>query len=115
MQKLRTLHLYLGCVFAPMLLFFAVSGLWQLFGLGRSGILKNLSTIHTSHQFKDGSGWTSPWMVWFVVLMAISFIVTVLLGVMMAWKFGRNRRTVCVCLACGVICPVALVLLRLLR
>lgn len=27
MQKLRNLHLYLGCVFAPLLLFFAASGL----------------------------------------------------------------------------------------
>jgi len=31
MKFLRTLHLYLGCLFAPMLIFFAVSGSWQLF------------------------------------------------------------------------------------
>src|SRR5688572_28393334 len=33
MKKLRSLHLYLGCVFAPMLLFFAMSGIWQSLGL----------------------------------------------------------------------------------
>src|SRR3984893_5595591 len=31
MRFLRTLHLYLGCLFAPILIFFAVSGSWQLF------------------------------------------------------------------------------------
>jgi len=31
MKFLRTLHLYLGCLFAPMLIFFSVSGSWQLF------------------------------------------------------------------------------------
>ena len=32
MKTLRTLHLYLGCIFAPILIFFAVSGLWQTMG-----------------------------------------------------------------------------------
>jgi hypothetical protein len=31
MRFLRTLHLYLGCLFAPILIFFVVSGSWQLF------------------------------------------------------------------------------------
>jgi len=35
MQKLRQIHLYLGCFFAPMILFFALSGVWQEFGLNR--------------------------------------------------------------------------------
>ena len=33
MKRLRQLHLYLGCVFAPVLIFFAVTGSWQLFSL----------------------------------------------------------------------------------
>jgi hypothetical protein len=115
MQKLRALHLYLGCVFAPLLLFFAVSGIWQMTGLGGSRFLRTLSTIHTSHQYKDGSGLTSPLMMLFVLLMAVSFIVSILLGVVMAWKFGRNRKTVFACLAFGVICPAVLVLLRMHR
>jgi hypothetical protein len=31
MRFLRTLHLYLGCLFAPTLIFFSVTGSWQLF------------------------------------------------------------------------------------
>jgi hypothetical protein len=44
--------------------------------------------------------------------MAASFIVTTVLGVVMALKFGRSRRAAFYCLAFGVICPLLLVLLR---
>ena len=33
MNRLRQLHLHLGCLFAPLFAFFAVSGLWQTYGL----------------------------------------------------------------------------------
>ncbi len=115
MQKLRSIHLYLGCVFAPMLLFFAVSGIWQMFlKPGGSGILGRLSTIHTSHGLKSGTDLTSPWMIVFVLLMSLSFIVTTILGVVMALKFGRSRRAASYCLAFGGVFPVVLVLIRLI-
>jgi len=111
MQKLRSVHLYLGCIFAPFLLFFALSGIWQTLGL-HSELLSRLSTIHTSHQLKNGSGLTSSILVIFVVIMALSFIVTTLLGVVMAIKFGRSRRAAFYCLAFGVVFPLLLVLIR---
>lgn len=114
MQKLRTLHLYLGCIFAPMLLFFAVSGIWQTLNLGsQSKILALLSTIHTSHSLKLG-GLTSPWLMIFVLLMTIAFMLTTILGVVMALTQGKNRVVAWRCLAAGVIIPLVLVLLRLL-
>ena len=115
MQKLRALHLYLGCIFAPMLIFFAVSGIWQTFYLNNgshSKILALLSTLHTSHNLKSG-GLTSPWMILFVVLMAVAFIITTILGVVMAVTQGRNRTVAWRCLAAGVIIPLLLVLVRL--
>ncbi|MGZ8919964.1 MAG: hypothetical protein ACXW3L_03175 [Limisphaerales bacterium] len=114
MQKLRSIHLYLGCVFAPMLLFFAISGLWQMFGLNSSGLFQTLSTIHTQHQLKSGDALGSPLMFTFVLLMALSFIVTTILGVVMALKFGGSRRATIYCLAAGVLAPLSLVLIRLL-
>ena len=33
MTQLRRIHLYLGCIFAPILIFFAVTGSWQLYVL----------------------------------------------------------------------------------
>jgi hypothetical protein len=96
-----------------MLLFFAVSGIWQmLVKNGGSGILARLSTIHTSHALKSGGDLTSPPMIIFVLLMSLSFIVTTILGVIMALKFGRSRRASYCCLAFGVIFPLALILIR---
>ena len=117
MQKLRTLHLYLGCIFAPMLIFFAMSGLWQTFGLnGHSKLLVLLSTIHTSHGMKAAhpSSLSSFPMIIFVAAMAVGLVLTTVLGVVMALKYGRNRKIVFACLAFGVLFPLTLVLIRLL-
>ena len=89
MKKLRSLHLYLGCIFAPLLLFFATSGIWQMCGF-QSKTLAMLSTIHTSKALKIGS-YSSPALKIFVMLMAISFILTTILGVVMALKYGTSR------------------------
>ena len=114
MQKLRSLHLYLGSIFAPMLLFFALSGIWQTLGV-RSQLLQRLSTIHTSHGLKMGGNLTSKFMVIFVLLMACSFILSTILGVVMALKYGRSRRAAMSCLAVGIAIPLVLVLIAIMR
>src|ERR671929_22014 len=106
MQKLRSIHLYLGCIFAPMLLFFAISGIWQTLGI-HSHLLQRLSTIHTSHAFKIGGSLTSIFMMIFVLIMAGSFILSTVLGVVMALKYGRSRRAAVWCLGGGVALPLA--------
>jgi len=104
-----------------MLLFFAISGLWQTFDLqwakdGKpAGILTYLSTIHTGRGLKAQiQTLSSPLMEWLIVLMAISLIFTIILGILMAFKFG-HRKTAIFCLLGGFIVPVALVILTLLR
>lgn len=113
MQKLRTIHLYLGCIFAPMLLFFAVSGVWQTLGI-RASILGWLSALHTSARFKNGHEPTSPAFRILVIIMALSFVISIILGVVMAFRFSKSRKAVFYCLALGVIIPAFLVLLRTL-
>jgi len=110
MQKLRSLHLYLGCIFAPMPLFFAISGIWQTLNI-RSPLLAKLSTIHTSHGLKAGGALTNGFMLLFVLIMAVCLIITTILGVIMAIKYGRNRRAAYYCLAIGVVFPLVLILL----
>jgi hypothetical protein len=112
MQKLRSIHLYLGCIFAPLLLFFAISGIWQTLGF-QSEFLQKLSSINTERQWKDGSGLGSAALRGFVIVMAVSFIVTTILGVIMAVKFGRNRKAAWCCLASGLGIPAAIVLITL--
>jgi purine-cytosine permease-like protein len=114
MQKLRSIHLYLGCIFAPMLLFFTTSGIWQTLGI-RSSFLQWLSAIHTAVRYKNGHEPSSPALKVFVVLMALSFVLTTILGVMLALKYSKSRKAAFYCLALGVIIPSVLVLLRTLR
>lgn len=118
MNKLRQIHLYLGCVFAPLLIFFAISGTWQTLGLHwKEGnfALALLSTIHMSRGLKkhDLSNLSSPMLRWIVIAMALSLIVTIVLGVVMAFRFG-HRRAALLCLALGVLVPLGLVLSRLM-
>jgi len=112
MVKLRSLHLYLGCIFAPMLLFFAISGIWQTLGIS-GHLLTVLSTIHTSHKLKAGPSLATPLLRLFNIVMAVAFIVTTILGIVMALNYGR-RRSAFYCLALGVAVPLLLVLIGLL-
>jgi len=112
-KNLRAIHLYLGCVFAPLLLFFAISGIWQTLGF-RWGFLRKLSSIHTQARWKDGSELGSLPLRIVVLIMAVSFIVTTVLGVVMAFKLGQSRRAALYCLFGGVAIPAALVLYRML-
>jgi hypothetical protein len=118
MNLLRRIHLYLGCFFAPMLLFFSVSGIWQVYGfqwVNGPNILTYLSTIHMGHQifFKDPTkaySLSSPYLEFFVVLMAVSLVISIILGVIMAFKFGRGPLAL-ISLAGGVFIPLILIIL----
>jgi hypothetical protein len=117
MNLLRRIHLYLGCFFAPMLLFFSISGIWQVYGLqwvNGPNILTYLSTIHMGHNlfFKDPAkaySFTSPYLEFFVVLMAASLVISIILGVVMAFKFGRGTLALA-CLAAGALIPLILII-----
>jgi hypothetical protein len=112
MQKLRRAHLYLGAFFSPMLLFFALSGVWQEFGLqGHSGWIRYLSAIHTGSMLKGQSHHPSSiFLQGFVVLMGVSLFTTILLGLVLAFKYAHTRVTI-LCLATGIVLPLALVLI----
>jgi hypothetical protein len=113
MQKLRSVHLYLGCIFAPMLLFFAVSGIWQTLGI-RTPFLQWLSALHAAARYKNGHAPSGPAFRLLVILMAVSFVVSIILGVIMAFKFTKSRKAAFYCVALGVVIPAVLVLFRTL-
>jgi len=99
-------------MFAPLLLFFAISGIWQTLGF-QSEFLQKLSSIHTERAWKDGSELGSFPLRMFVIVMAVSFILTTILGVIMAVRFGRNRKAAYYCLALGLVIPAGLVFVRM--
>jgi hypothetical protein len=119
MQKLRRVHLYLGCIFAPLLIFFSLSGIWQILDLqsvekgAKPGILAYLSTLHTGDHLRAAGGATlsSPVFEGLNVVMALVLIATIVLGVVLAFKLGRSRNAL-ICLGIGIVVPLLLVLLR---
>lgn len=113
MKKLRSLHLYLGCIFAPMLLFFAISGIWQTLGIGHSGVLVMLSTAHVGTRLKSGFTLSSAALRLFIIFMALGFIVSTILGIVMALTQGGNRRKAFYCLAFGVLFPLAVMVISI--
>ena len=117
---LRRLHLYLGCFFAPMLLFFAVSGTWQVLGwqdtrdvsgkrTALASILSYISTAHTGHGLKARhSSLSSPYLQFFSLAMAAGLIASIILGTILAFKYGRGRLAL-LSLAGGFLVPACLI------
>ena len=95
-----------------MLLFFAVSGIIQTFGLHHpSPTLVTVSTAHTGRVLKDGFTLSSPILRWFIVFMAVGFVISTVLGVVMALTQGGHRKRALYCLAFGILFPLVVILI----
>lgn len=122
LKAMRNAHLYLGVFFAPLLLFFIVTGSLQTFNLhvGHKSdsysppqIIRSLAEIH-QHQHltygKVNSGTSAPFR-YLILLMAIGLIATTILGIIMAFKYTYPW-LVWACLLGGVIIPCLLLWMR---
>jgi hypothetical protein len=107
-------------MFAPLLAFFAVSGVvqrywWEIKAHVPEAFAEKLAllnTLHTGRALKLGGNLSSGLMTAFVVLMALSLVVTLLLGVLMAFRFG-HRRSAAICVVIGFVVPLAVILLTM--
>lgn len=117
MALLRRLHLYLGCLFAPALIFFAISGAWQLYRLqdtAKDGSytapapLRVLSAVHTNTHLpgKKVSDFTP--MRAFSLAAAVGLVLTTTLGVILAFRFSRRALTPIAWLTAGIVVPAAI-------
>lgn len=120
MKKLREIHLYLGCLFAPVLIFFALTGAWQLFSLHRGRkdqsytpprILRLLSEIHQYQHLPPTTSETATPLRYFMLVGALGLICTTALGIVMAFRYGRSRAWVITCLVGGIAIPVVILLI----
>ena len=102
-----------------MLVLFSVSGIWQIFGWqwndGKiAGWMKTISMVHMGHQMslKAQHYYTpdSAWLEYFAVLMALSLILSIILGVILAFRYGRGTLALA-SLAGGVLVPAVLILI----
>ena len=117
MKALRRIHTYLGCFFAPLLLFFILSGWYQTGtpnrqkGTGELGDWKaRLTSVHVDSIYpsESANSYSPTLFRALVVVMAVALVVTLLLGVVMAIRFTPKKRAVWGSLAFGFIVPVLL-------
>jgi uncharacterized membrane protein YozB (DUF420 family) len=117
---LRRLHTFLGVFFAPLLLLFVVTGWWQTvspnrnkgFGFGTSWIEK-LSTIHVDNYFPlpGAHNYSTDLFKALVVVMAVGLIFTILLGLVMAFRFAKRKVWITLMLVAGILIPIFLLYL----
>ena len=114
-KAMRNVHLYLGVFFAPLLVFFLISGSWQTFNLheaSKSGdyvppaIIKSLSQVHKDQRWVDGKMVQRPSMPFrcLIVLMVVGLLATTILGIIMAFKYTKAW-VVWSCLLMGIVIP----------
>ncbi|MBE0543940.1 MAG: hypothetical protein IH623_21565 [Verrucomicrobia bacterium] len=115
---IRKMHLYLGCAFAPLLILFSVTGAWQTLMLHRAAkdesyrppaLIQHLSSVHLHQQWgKTASPGITRLVRGLVVMMAFSLVLTAGLGILMAFKFCKQKWPVWACLLGGVAVPILL-------
>ena len=115
MKRLRRIHTYLGCFFAPLLLFFLLSGWYQTVtpnrqkGHGELGDWKaRLTSVHVDSIYptESANSYSPTLFRALVVVMALALIVTLLLGVIMAVRFTPKKWPVWTSLAMGIVIPL---------
>jgi len=124
MKNLRQIHLYLGVVFAPMIIYFSISGAWQIFRFNdvpKEGppsairsFFRELSKPHTHSTLPglDSRVGSSMAFNWLALLMALGLIGTTLIGLTLAFRSSKSSRVALLCLSVGILLPIILLLLR---
>jgi hypothetical protein len=117
MKYVRRLHLYLGCFFAPLLAFYVLTGWYQTVHPDRrkdlaatSDFMARLMSVHVDQFFPTASATRYHPGAYraLVVVMSIALILTLVLGIIMAFQVSRHRWPVWLALGLGVLVPVAL-------
>jgi multidrug efflux pump subunit AcrB len=115
MKSVRRLHLYLGCFFAPLLLFYVVTGVYQTFnphrnkGLGEADTwISRLRSVHVDQVYPAASAnsYSTKSFRVLVAVMGAALVLTVLLGIVLAFRSLRQKWLVTVSLLLGVLVPV---------
>jgi hypothetical protein len=121
-KAMRNVHLYLGCFFSPLLVFFLLTGALQMFDLHKDSreaggykapaIIKVLSNVHTDQRLSKVEAHPKLSLVfrYLIVLMSTGLLVTTILGIVMAFKYTKPWM-VWASLGGGVIIPVLLLLM----
>lgn len=115
MKSIRQLHLCLGCFFAPLLVVFAFTGIAQTYEWHESrkdgsyvapAWLQKAATFHKHAALAKTS--PSAALRALVTAMSAALMLTMGLGVVLAFKSGRNAPLVGGFLVLGIVVPLGL-------
>lgn len=115
LRVLRRTHLYLGCFFAPLLLFFVLSGAYQTVTPDRrkgtadsDDLASRLTRVHAEQYYPSASAdaYSTRLFAALVVVMCAALVLTIVLGVVLALHVLREKWAVWLALALGWIVPV---------
>jgi|CXWL01.1.fsa_nt_gi hypothetical protein len=125
MKTIRLWHTYIACAFAPLTVFFLISGGLQSWNLhkGRKdnsytppAIVAKLCEIHTDQHWPPADAKAPKPTRWpfriVSTLLAVGMLNTVALGVVMAFRFTTNRRRISLLLLAGALVPIVVILLQ---
>jgi len=116
-RLLRRWHTYLGVFFAPLLLFFVLTGWLQTAYPNRSknssdaiSLIQKARVLHTEDVYPvsgDRTRIIKPiYFKYLVYAMAIGLATTIMIGVYLAFRSVRNKWVVVASLALGILVPV---------
>lgn len=117
MKTLRRLHLYLGCFFAPLLLFYVVTGWYQTVSTNRTKTegeagdwVTRMTSVHVDQVYPspEVAAYSPKYFRWFVVVMSACLIVTLGLGIVLAFRLNKSKWPVWLALVLGCLVPVIL-------
>lgn len=115
MRFVRQLHLYLSVFFAPLLIFFIGTGWLQTVSTQRNKtlgeqdtFLTKLTSVHVDQIYPDEAAaeYSTTLFKCLVVAMAICLLISIALGIYLAFRSTRRKWTVILCLVAGVLLPV---------
>jgi 4-amino-4-deoxy-L-arabinose transferase-like glycosyltransferase len=112
-------HLYMGVFFSPLLLMFILTGWWQTMTSDddkeREGgfvhdLIKKFSEVHTDDQWPRAGVHHYVWLMkWLVVSMCVALIISILLGIFIAWQTAPGKWRVIVAFALGILVPALII------
>jgi hypothetical protein len=115
MSQLRRWHTFLGCFFAPLLLFFVCSGWYQTWHPDRrkapgeaEAFADRMRAVHADSLLPStaASGYgTKPFRL-LVAVMSAAMIATVTIGIVLAFRFSKTRWPIWASLLLGFALPL---------
>ena len=116
MRAVRRIHLYLSVFFAPLLIFYIGTGWYQTIRAERNKLLgeqdtlaTKLVSVHVDQIYPKPNAlgeYSTALYKGFVIAMSICLLITIALGIYLAFRSVPRSWPVMICLALGFLLPI---------